>query len=805
MPPAGGYAASSRTDMLSKGARSWTTEEGRQELEALFKVQPFPEKSVYEDLAKRFGVTVKQVAQWFTNRRYKERTQQQMLADVDDDDYDVIDDEEVDDEPFEEMRAAAAAAPKPPVNVPAGALRVRISGAADLLAVEHPCHVINTAKGVRMLGGTLAVARASVRQSDAIECSLRPEDPLAHPLFGVRVATPGVLLKVTRRKRPQGDAAGSSSTPSSGHELSVELIGRVSSSYRFNGLADYQYVSHPEVIAALDSSPRGDGKVFDVLNTLKPLAGHAMRIPPAIFSMYDKPLEYVPRSSLPPLAGPFTSDALHATASEQAALQSNASHLALKRHGGGAPGVKEATPRRKRAKRGAAKPMHFGERVEFEGGEVPSKPPPKVLATIDDEDELYVAMKTMFEERPVWSRQALRASLSAKLYVSDERLRFRLPQLAYYFAQGPWRMCWIAFGYDPRAHQDAKIYQVLDMRLPASVEHLVPKKSEKRHIGAPNRIRELDPRYKNWATTAAAAAAAGGGGGGGSSSSTALVACGVGEASSSAEAVNEVEGVPDDEALPTQRHVYFQMCDFKGEAVVQLVHEDDNNNHQQVSASSDACHKQYGWYSGAKMDRLRRLVKQSMMDLARQAEGGRPGRPRLLPPAERAAPPSSSSSRKRKTPPSSKGSRPSSKGKGKKAVRFAVEPEEEEDEEDELPPAERAAVEEAKAEEEAARAAAASGSGNDGPPPVVDVDSFGLFDEDEDMEEGVYEEDDGEEEEEEEEESGEDDEDDDEEEGEDADLYSDTSSEIDSALNEEVEEAEDDDDDVDDEVEGALH
>ena len=38
--------------------------------------------------------------------------------------------------------------------------------------------------------------------------------------------------------------------------------------------------------------------------------------------------------------------------------------------------------------------------------------------------------------RMVRSRQALRASLPPHMRIVDERLRFRLPQLAYYFAQG---------------------------------------------------------------------------------------------------------------------------------------------------------------------------------------------------------------------------------------------------------------------------------------------------------------------------------------------------------------------------------
>ena len=59
----------------------------------------------------------------------------------------------------------------------------------------------------------------------------------------------------------------------------------------------------------------------------------------------------------------------------------------------------------------------------------------QITSSIDVKDELYIAIKAKFSQRPVWSRQALKASLPSILYVTEERLRFRLPQLAYYFSQ----------------------------------------------------------------------------------------------------------------------------------------------------------------------------------------------------------------------------------------------------------------------------------------------------------------------------------------------------------------------------------
>ena len=144
-----------------------------------------------------------------------------------------------------------------------------------------------------MLGGPTAVARASTSGSNdgVLQCSLRPDDPLSHPLFGIRSKTAGFLLKITSRRQSRSAeggaaaAAGAASASGSGPPLvSAEVVGTVAESYRFEGLADYQYVSDRAVREALDNRPRRPGEPFDILESLAPLEVNAMRIPPALFS-----------------------------------------------------------------------------------------------------------------------------------------------------------------------------------------------------------------------------------------------------------------------------------------------------------------------------------------------------------------------------------------------------------------------------------------------------------------------------------------------------------------------------------------
>lgn len=67
----------------------------------------------------------------------------------------------------------------------------------------------------------------------------------------------------------------------------------------------------------------------------------------------------------------------------------------------------------------------------------------------------------IFEERPVWSKNAL-------MYLtkySSAQLKYLLPAVAYYFVTGPWRVMWVRFGYDPRLDATSLKYQTLDYRL----------------------------------------------------------------------------------------------------------------------------------------------------------------------------------------------------------------------------------------------------------------------------------------------------------------------------------------------------
>ena len=97
---------------------------------------------------------------------------------------------------------------------------------------------------------------------------------------------------------------------------------------------------------------------------------------------------------------------------------------------------------------------------------VPTKPSENCLE-IEKLDKSFQdtisALQSLFAQRPVWTRRALRNTL--KLAHQRTQLRFALPYVGYLFRSGPWRDAIVRFGYDPRISSDSRIYQTMMFRI----------------------------------------------------------------------------------------------------------------------------------------------------------------------------------------------------------------------------------------------------------------------------------------------------------------------------------------------------
>lgn len=89
--------------------------------------------------------------------------------------------------------------------------------------------------------------------------------------------------------------------------------------------------------------------------------------------------------------------------------------------------------------------------ITYEDENIPSKSWHNLREPATElEREAIEAVAELFEDRPIWSRFALRHNLDNKFH---KNLTNALAHSAYTFHNGPWRDCWVKYGLDPRKDQ----------------------------------------------------------------------------------------------------------------------------------------------------------------------------------------------------------------------------------------------------------------------------------------------------------------------------------------------------------------
>lgn len=74
--------------------------------------------------------------------------------------------------------------------------------------------------------------------------------------------------------------------------------------------------------------------------------------------------------------------------------------------------------------------------------------------------EQFNMVKELFNRRPIMTKMFI----SYETRISNEKLKYIMPLLSYYYTTGPWRVMWVRFGYDPRKDFESRYYQQLDYR-----------------------------------------------------------------------------------------------------------------------------------------------------------------------------------------------------------------------------------------------------------------------------------------------------------------------------------------------------
>ncbi|KAM4695908.1 general transcription factor 3C polypeptide 5 isoform 3-T3 [Rhinophrynus dorsalis] len=319
-----------------------------------------------------------------------------------------------------------------------GSATVTLPRSKPMVCVEYPGLVQNVDKMLLTLGGEEGVSRVYADPSKRLELYFRPKDPCCHPLCANRFPTTTMILRVkkkTRRKKTKDPAA---AVPVEEGTIDMEIIGVVGTVYKFQGMSDFQYL-------AFTCAPDGSRvSLYDKI-LLRKLEKEeffhqdiGLFIPPPIFSRLDTPVDYYYRPNI-----------IHRDGYQHPQVSS------------------ENLIGPSRARR-----PHNAIFVTFEEPVIPTDPHPaavknwKKLCSNPMDKRAEQEMKRLFSIRPIWSRNAIKANIS----VHPDKLKLLLPFVAYYMLTGPWRSLWVRFGYDPRKHPEAKIYQVLDFRIRCGVK-----------------------------------------------------------------------------------------------------------------------------------------------------------------------------------------------------------------------------------------------------------------------------------------------------------------------------------------------
>ncbi|XP_013201246.2 general transcription factor 3C polypeptide 5 [Amyelois transitella] len=296
----------------------------------------------------------------------------------------------------------------------------------ELICVKFPGIVKNDERAIQCLGGIREISQVYSESSKRrLGLSFQPENPYMKKLYGDACKSAGLLLRVRVKKTKVNNEV-------KREVLSTSVVGRVKLMYQFNSMCDFQMIP----VQNRGESSR-ECMIENLLPSgLEPLSFlHEPALPfilPPNFTRSDKPMPYLYTFKKYP--------------ERKAALEADDLHQKL-RGDRGLPGrlfvfnlVDEL----------ATEPHQFYIKQKEERQ--------RVYPLLEKESALVAKF---FQDRPICTNNLLRYETKLRM----QSLKVILPCLAIQMKDGPWKMCWVRYGYDPRKDPASRIYQVVDFRL----------------------------------------------------------------------------------------------------------------------------------------------------------------------------------------------------------------------------------------------------------------------------------------------------------------------------------------------------
>ncbi|KAM6975219.1 general transcription factor 3C polypeptide 5 [Tautogolabrus adspersus] len=447
-------------------------------------------------------------------------------------------------------------------DVPGSSSTVEIQD-NKLVCVEYPGVVTNVDKMLETLGGEKTVSKTFNHDNRRLELRYRPKDPFCHSLCGNRFPSTNLLLRVRRRvrKKDPKDA-----------EIQMDVLGVIGTTYKFQGMSDFQYL-------AVHSEGGKETSLYDKIILRKSENQEFFEqpmpyfLPPAAFSRLDSPVDYYYRPDIFQNTMPVN--------------KSNFIGLNRNRRPHNAIFVSFTDP---------AVPTESLEAARSNWARVCVK---------ENDKQAEEQMKKMFESRPIWSRNAVKANIN----IHPEKLKLLLPVCAYYMVTGPWRSLWVKLGYDPRKCKEAKIYQLLDFRIRCSTKHGyslsdMPVKAKRSALdySLPITFNKAGPQVASVMELSAQE------GPGSSRDQTPL-----------SYQLKESSYIFREGMLPPHRQMFYQLCDLDEKSLKQVI---DQKSKEEI------CDERDGWCVVGTTDKLRDLISGMIKKIIRAQKPSLPEYPK---------------------------------------------------------------------------------------------------------------------------------------------------------------------------------
>jgi general transcription factor 3C polypeptide 5 (transcription factor C subunit 1) len=135
-------------------------------------------------------------------------------------------------------------------------------------------------------------------------------------------------------------------------------------------------------------------------------------------------------------------------------------------------------------------------RLDYNSTNLPSGPDenaPSIDSLGETMQRLIKQLKTLFEERPIWTRRALSNQLEDPDWYNV--IKFAYHYFGYTFKSGPWRDAIIKYGIDPRTDPKFRIYQTMVFQL--DIDYAPQKEARVKHGRGGTRVAIKNRRHKN--------------------------------------------------------------------------------------------------------------------------------------------------------------------------------------------------------------------------------------------------------------------------------------------------------------------